>query len=107
MDGRGPLRICAELGRLHIAHVLTYEASADVNLVDGSGHSPLWIACREGHLEVARRLVEANANVTFCEKADSSFVFSGSFFPGSCGYSFFAYIIFYDLRTWKPEQHFL
>ena len=68
MDGRSPLRICAELGRLQLAHVLTYEASADVDLVDGSGHSPLWIACREGHLEIARQLVEANANVTFCER---------------------------------------
>ena len=39
-------------------------AQANMDAKSKSGRSPLWIACGEGHLEVARQLVEANANVT-------------------------------------------
>ena len=44
LDGRTPLRICAELGHSQIAELLLNDANADVNLVDGSGRSPLWMA---------------------------------------------------------------
>ena len=39
-------------------------AQANMDAKSKSGRSPLWIACSEGHLEIARQLVEANANVT-------------------------------------------
>lgn len=78
-------------------------AKANMDAKSKSGRSPLWIACSEGHLEVARQLVEANANVTFCEKADPSLVFQ--FFPRFIWYEVvFLHIFLKDLRTWKPKQ---
>ena len=62
MDGRTPLRICAELGHSQLAQLLLNDA-ADVNLVDGSGRSPLWMAACYGRLKVMMALVAAQADV--------------------------------------------
>eukprot|EP00434_Breviolum_minutum_P002511 symbB.v1.2.002222.t1/scaffold119.1/size318073/20 len=63
LDGRTPLRICAELGHSQIAELLLNDANADVNLVDGSGRSPLWMAACYGRLKVMMALVAAQADV--------------------------------------------
>ena len=39
-------------------------ANANVEVEDHLGRSPLWIACHEGQLDVARKLLGAKASVT-------------------------------------------
>ena len=54
-------------------------AQAKMDAKSKSGRSPLWIACSEGHLEIARQLVEANANVTGRYKTVNIVFYDGSF----------------------------
>ena len=39
-------------------------ANAKLEVEDHLGRSPLWIACHEGQLDVARKLLGAKASVT-------------------------------------------
>ncbi|MEI7926636.1 MAG: ankyrin repeat domain-containing protein, partial [Chloroflexota bacterium] len=44
-------------------------ARADVNVRDGSGRTPLFLASQKGHVEVARALLDAGANVNLADAA--------------------------------------
>ena len=44
-------------------------ARADVNVRDGSGRTPLFLASQNGHVEIARALLAAGANVNLADAA--------------------------------------
>ncbi len=81
---KNALLTAAEKGQSKIvAQIL--EAGAHVNVKDSSGHAPLDIASRRGHIEVVRVLLENNAgNYIFCNNYSFCTVRCRSLYYASC-----------------------
>ena len=72
-QGETALHIAARFGHTECARILLEEhdlQKADMEVAEKSfGWTPLFIACVDGHIEIVRTLIEANANL---EKLDTS-----------------------------------
>ena len=63
-DGKTPLHVAAEMGRLDVARMLVVDGHANVHAKDEYRRTPLHWAAEKGHLAVARMsVVTGRANV--------------------------------------------
>ena len=56
-DGKTPLHVAAEMGRLDVARMLVVDGHANVHANDEYRRTPLHWAAEKGHVAVARMLV--------------------------------------------------
>ncbi len=57
-DVRSPVFVAAEAGRTEMVELLRGEFGADLDLRDGEGRTPLWIAAKMDHGETVGKLIE-------------------------------------------------
>jgi ankyrin repeat protein len=60
--GRSPMHIAAEYGRVDILFFLL-DQGADVNSLDCSGCPPIFMAMKEGHLDLVEKMIHAGAEI--------------------------------------------
>ena len=65
-DGSTPLSVAALVGFTNIDELL--QKGADINATDKEGRSPLFIAARQGHLEIVQKLIQNKADINLCSK---------------------------------------
>ena len=58
-----PFSLCCQFGHASVVHFMLENPQVDISLPDQDGHTPLWIASRNGHREVIERLIASGRDL--------------------------------------------